>query len=120
MEKSTNENERLRYNRLILESENYIDKLCLSKGKLEDTVADLDDEIHAGFQKLSLLIDEQSEYAGSSSILEQQKNDEQKQIFRNLVGEANDEIALAYNKEISNANKKREDLLKKRSDIPWD
>ncbi|OJG71822.1 hypothetical protein [Enterococcus quebecensis] len=120
MENKMNDQERVKYNRLILENEELTNELNSGKRKIEESIYNLEEDFHRGFQELSSLNDENSRFGGSKTSWLQRNNEEQERAFRQLLRESNEQIALAYKKETKKMDEEREMLYKKRSDIPWD
>ncbi|MGM0219308.1 hypothetical protein [Enterococcus sp. AZ126] len=120
MENKTNEQERVKYDRLILENEELTDELNNGKRKIEESIYTLEEDFHRGFQELNSLNDENSRFSGSKTGWLQCNNEEQERSFRQLLRESNEQIVLAYKKETKKMDEEREMLYKKRSDVPWD
>ncbi|MGK0551127.1 hypothetical protein ACSFB8_04080 [Enterococcus faecalis] len=120
MENKTNEQERVKYDQLILENDELIDELNNGKRKIEESIYTLEADVHRGFQELNRLNDENLRFGGSKTSWLQCNNEEQERAFRQLLRESNEQIALAYKKEAKKMDEERETLYKKRSEIPWD
>ncbi|MFD1901460.1 hypothetical protein [Enterococcus termitis] len=120
MEHKMSDQERVKYDRLILENEQLIDELNNGKRKIEESIYTLEEDLHRSFKELSNLNDENSRFGGFKTSWLQRNNEEQERVFRQLLRESNEQIALAYKKETKKMDEERELLYKKRGDIPWD
>ncbi|MGM0214463.1 hypothetical protein [Enterococcus sp. AZ109] len=120
MEKKTNDQERAKYDRLILENEQLIDELNNENRKIAESIHSLEEDLHRGFRKLNNLDNQNSRFGGSNTSWLHRNNEEQERAFRQLLRESNERIAAAYKKETKKIDEERELLYKKRSDISWD
>ena len=116
----TNDQERVKYDQLILENEELIDGLNHGKRKIAESIYNLEEDFHRGFQELNSLNVDNLRFSGAKTSWLQRNNEEQEQSFRQLLCESNEQIVLAYKKEIKKMEEERETLYKKRRDIPWD
>ncbi|MDA9470444.1 hypothetical protein [Enterococcus sp. 5H] len=120
MDNTTNDQERLKYNRLIMEKESTLDDLTRDKRKIEECIFELKDNLHRGFQELNMLNEECVRNGSNENRLMQRHNEEQEHFFQQQLREAEYQIIDDYNAESKSIKDETEVLYKKRSEVPWD
>lgn len=120
MNNTTNDQERLKYNRLITEKENTLGDLNRDKRKIEECISELKENLHRGFQELNMLNKENIRHGGNENKLMQRHNEEQEHFFQKQFRDAEHQIIDNYNAESKLIKDETEGLYKKRSEVPWD
>lgn len=120
MEKNRNEQERATYNRLILEKENSVDDLSHDQRKIEDSLHNLNEELHRGYRSLAMILEKDHQDGSSERYRMIQKNEDQEHFFKRQLQEIENQLLEGYHDQRKKIEKETEQLYKKRSEIPWD
>lgn len=117
MERKKNEQERAKYYRLILQKEEQLDELTNTERTITDAMENLEEDLGRGFQTVAMLNDDVTHDGTSKKYEQQRHDDEQEQVFRQLLHESKEQIAAAYRKGTNKVDEERETLYKKRSEL---
>lgn len=115
-----NDQERAIYNQLIVQKENQMDVLIENQKKIEKSLYQLDEDFRRGFQQLRFLNDYNNGTEKEVHNRVQQWDDNLENRFRQQVQLTQEEFNCIFQKEIHQTDDEREELYKKRSEIPWD
>lgn len=116
----TNEQERAVYNQLIIQKENQMDRLIGDQKEIEKSLYQLDEDFQKGFQQLRCLNENNNGLDKGKYFRAQQWDDNLESGLRRQVQDAQEEFNYVFQKEIREMDGEREELYKKRSEIPWD
>ncbi|EPB5744733.1 hypothetical protein [Listeria monocytogenes] len=116
----TNEQERAVYNQLIIQKENQMDRLIGDQKEIEKSLYQLDEDFQKGFQQLRCLNENNNGLDKGKYFRAQQWDDNLESGLRRQVQDAQEEFNYVFQKEIREMDDEREELYKKRSEIPWD
>lgn len=116
----TNEQERAVYNQLIIQKENQMDRLIGEQKEIEKSLYQLDEDFQKGFQQLRCLNENNNGLDKGKYFRAQQWDDNLESGLRRQVQDAQEEFNYVFQKEIREMDDEREELYKKRSEIPWD
>lgn len=116
----TNEQERAVYNQLIIQKENQMDWLIGDQKEIEKSLYQLDEDFQKGFQQLRCLNENNNGLDKGKYFRAQQWDDNLESGLRRQVQDAQEEFNYVFQKEIREMDDEREELYKKRSEIPWD
>ncbi|EOS9333309.1 hypothetical protein [Listeria innocua] len=120
LNEKTNEQKRATYNELIIQKENQMDKLVENQKKIEKSLYQLDEDFQRGFQRLRYLNEDNTGMGKNEHYQAQQWDDHLESKLRHQVQYAQEEFNYVFQKEIHEIDDEREELFKKRSEIPWD
>ena len=115
-----NEQERSRYNQLIITNEKKVDDLSNDQRKMEDSLLFLNEDIQRGYRNLDMINEEDLREGDHETLRLQRMNDEQEQLFKRQLQETEEDVLDSYTRQRRVLDDETEDLYKKRSDIPWD
>lgn len=116
----TNEQERAVSNQLIIQKENQMDRLIGDQKEIEKSLYQLDEDFQKGFQQLRCLNENNNGLDKGKYFRAQQWDDNLESGLRRQVQDAQEEFNYVFQKEIREMDDEREELYKKRSEIPWD
>lgn len=97
-----------------------MDQLEEDQKKVEKALYQLDEDLRNGFQRLKELNEENDKEMQNEIFRMQQKNDDQERRFRQTIQDTQKEFTHVFQKEIRRVDDEREELHKKRGEIPWD
>lgn len=120
LNEKTNEQKRETYNELIIQKENQMDKLVENQKKIEKSLYQLDEDFQRGFYRLRYLNEDNTGTGKNENYQAQQWDDHLESKLRHQVQYAQEEFNYVFRKEIHEIDDEREELFKKRSEIPWD
>ncbi|MHC5251508.1 hypothetical protein ACYRFS_07690 [Listeria kieliensis] len=120
MKEKANDQERTTYNQLIIQKENEMDRMGEGRKEVEKSLYRLDEELHSGFRQLKELNQENAKEKQNEFFRIDQQNDDQERRFRQQIRAAQEEFNYAFQKEIHQMDDEREELYRKRGEIPWD
>ncbi|WP_233449050.1 hypothetical protein [Listeria cossartiae] len=120
LNEKTNDQERAVYNQLIIQKENQIDRLLEDQKEIEKSLYQLDEDFQRGFQQLRCLNENNNDLDKVKYFRAQQWDDNLESRLRRQVQDAQEEFNYVFQKEIHEMDDEREELYKKRSEIPWD
>lgn len=120
LNEKTNEQERAVYNQLIIQKENQIDRLIRDQKEIEKSLYQLDEDFQKGFQQLRCLNENNNGLDKVKYFRAQQWDDNLESGLRRQVQDVQEEFNYVFQKEIREMDDEREELYKKRSEIPWD
>ncbi|MBC2248508.1 hypothetical protein HCB49_00625 [Listeria sp. FSL L7-0123] len=120
MNEKTNDQERAVYNQLIIQKENQMDRLLEDQKEIEKSLYQLDEDFQRGFQQLRCLNENNNGLDKVKYFRAQQWDDDLESRLRRQVQDAQEEFNYVFQKEIHEMDDEREELYKKRSEIPWD
>ncbi|EHL5791256.1 hypothetical protein KEB86_000851 [Listeria monocytogenes] len=120
MNEKTNEQERAVYNQLIIQKENQMDRLIRDQKEIEKSLYQLDEDFQKGFQQLRCLNENNNGLDKVKYFRAQQWDDNLESGLRRQVQDVQEEFNYVFQKEIREMDDEREELYKKRSEIPWD
>ncbi|MGX7149459.1 hypothetical protein [Enterococcus ureasiticus] len=115
-----NDQERVKYSRLITEKENINDELKQEQRKIEDSLRNLQEDLQRGYRTLAMINEEAVHSENHEGIRVQRKNEEQERYFGRQLQEAEETLSDHYAEQRKTLDKETEDLYKKRGEIPWD
>ncbi|EAC2412639.1 hypothetical protein AF435_14425 [Listeria monocytogenes] len=119
MDKNKHDQERVAYNRLITERENSVDDLKSDQRKIEDSLQQLQEDLHRGYRALSILNDEDFR-ENPENLRLQRRDEEQEHLFKRQLREAEEELSETYTKQRKILDDEVEELYRKRGEVPWD
>ncbi|TFJ42668.1 hypothetical protein CKN73_04465 [Carnobacterium divergens] len=114
-----NEQERVMYNRLIIEKENSVDDLKNDQRKIEGSLQQLQEDLQRGYRMLGMLNDEKFR-ENPENLQLQRRDEEQEHLFKSQLREAEEELSESYTKQRKVLDDEAEELYRKRGGIPWD
>ncbi|HHR2573958.1 TPA: hypothetical protein ACSY34_00725 [Listeria monocytogenes] len=120
LNEKTNEQERAVYNQLIIQKENQMDRLIRDQKEIEKSLYQLDEDFQKGFQQLRCLNENNNGLDKVKYFRAQQWDDNLESGLRRQVQDVQEEFNYVFQKEIREMDDEREELYKKRSEIPWD
>lgn len=120
MGKNSNDLERAKYDRLILEKETLAEDLKDEGRKMQGSLSDLREDLQRGYRELSMLHEEDIYEGNRESLRLQRENEAQEQLFRHRLEEMDEQISEEYQSEVRKIENEKEELYRKRGDIPWD
>ncbi|UHP13448.1 hypothetical protein LAX74_002125 [Listeria marthii] len=120
LNEKTNDQERAVYNQLIIQKENQMDRLLDDQKEIEKSLYQLDEDFQRGFQQLRCLNENNNGLDKVKYFRAQQWDDDLESRLRRQVQDAQEEFNYVFQKEIHEMDDEREELYKKRSEIPWD
>ncbi|WP_260479502.1 hypothetical protein [Listeria cossartiae] len=120
LNEKTNDQERAVYNQLIIQKENQMDRLLEDQKEIEKSLYQLDEDFQRGFQQLRCLNENNNGLDKVKYFRAQQWDDDLESRLRRQVQDAQEEFNYVFQKEIHEMDDEREELYKKRSEIPWD
>lgn len=120
LKEQTSDQKRAIYNQQIVQKENEIDQINESQKEIERSFYRLEEELQTGFYHLrslneDQLTDEERKYHPS-----QQREYDLERSFRQRIQDAQEEFTYVFRKELHQMEDEREELYKKRSELPWD
>lgn len=119
MDNNKNDQERAAYNRLIIEKENSVDDLKNDQRKIENSLQQLQEDLHRGYRTLSILNDEDFR-ENPENLRLQRRDEEQEHLFKRQLRKAEEELSECYTKQRKVLDDESEELYRKRGEIPWD
>lgn len=120
LNEKTNEQERAVYNQLIIQKENQMDRLIRDQKEIEKSLYQLDEDFQKGFQQLRCLNENNNGLDKVKYFRAQQWDDNLESGLRRQVQDVQEEFNYVFQKERREMDDEREELYKKRSEIPWD
>lgn len=120
MDNNKNEQERLAYNRLIIEKETSVDDMKNDQRKLEDSLNSLQEDLQRGYRTLSMLNDEDIRDGNPENLRLHRHNEEQEHLFKRQLRDAEEELSERFAEQRRILDDETEELYRKRSEIPWD
>lgn len=120
MGKDKSAQERLAYDREIGEKERAIEDMILEQKKAEKMMDEFDVECERSFQRLQELNEEQIRHGSSWAHLAQQEEDGKRRYLRQMMAEQREETGRTCRKAVQDLEEEREQLQKKRGELPWD
>lgn len=118
--KTNNDDERSKYDRLISVKDREMDDLTKDRRRIEMNFDELNDDLYRGYQRLSMINEEDLVTDNSEIIRLQQMNEQQEQFFRRQIKEVEEDVLDSYHQENKKLEKESEFLYEKRGELPLD
>lgn len=120
MENKKNEEMRAKYNLLIGEKETTLDDLKKEQRKIGDSLCNLRDELQRGYRALAMLNEEENRESGQSVNSFQRRTEQQEQYYKRKLTDAENQLTEIYSEQRKLLDEEKEELCRKRSELPWD
>lgn len=120
MKRDKSADERLAYDRLILEKEEALDILAEERRDMEENIDNMEVSSERVFYHLQDLNERLIQKGSKCARWTQVDNEEKKRELSRLLGEQREALSHAYRRAADTLEDERMALQKKRGELPWD
>lgn len=120
MDNEKQDQERDKYNRLILANENAVDDLKQEQRKMDISLQELQMDLQRGYRTLALLNEDDLQAVNTETIRMHQRNEAQEQFFKRQLQGAEEQLNACYTAHRKVLEDETEELYRKRGELAWD